>query len=232
MKSDPGFTTTGRHLCRFRSETKAYEILQKHGISKRGHIPCFHGSFDQLDPARFSPHLDSFLHDERNPSAIMLEYLPNAQRLNCENYSDERMKKVVAGINDIHSAYIEHNDPYPRNILIVPGSPERLVWIDFDIAIIYHVENTISEMERAYLKEETEVVESLGHLLVSVLIKYLQMKLLTEFHRKRIKDRDFLQILNSTEVTAVAYRSHLFKVCRTWHLDSVEVSRPIYSLIL
>lgn len=165
MKSDPGFTSDGRDLCRYRSETEAYQNLQKAGVCERGHVPCFHGSIERLDPIHSSPHLDSFLHDEQYPSAILLEYLPNVQQLNCENYSEERMKKALAGINEIHSAYVEHNDPYPKNILIVQGSLERVVWIDFDVAITYQVE-TLTLARKKGLDLETEVVKSFGRLLV------------------------------------------------------------------
>ncbi|QVM13277.1 hypothetical protein D8B26_007890 [Coccidioides posadasii str. Silveira] len=47
------------------------------------------------------------------------------------------MAKAVNGIQQIRSALVEHNDPYPKNILIVPGDPERVMRIDFDVAITY-----------------------------------------------------------------------------------------------
>lgn len=168
MKSDFGLTSDGRGLCRYRSETKAYQNLQRYGVCERGYVPRFYGSFQRLDPTHFSPHLDSFLHDEQHPSAILLEYLPNAQQLNYVNYSEECMEKAVAGIDAIYSAYVEHNDTYSKNILIVQGSLERVVWIDFDIAITYQIANLSAGIEKD-LQYETEVVKSLGRLLVGSL---------------------------------------------------------------
>jgi hypothetical protein len=162
---DTGPTSGGRGFCRYRSEANAYQNLQKFGVCDRGHVPHFYGSLERLDPALFAPHLDIFLRDKQPPSAILLEYLSNAQQLNCENYSEERMDKAVTGITEIHSAYVEHNDPYPKNILIVPGSLERVVWIDFDIAITYNVES-LTFAEKQGLDYETEVVKSFGRLLV------------------------------------------------------------------
>lgn len=67
------------------------------------------------------------------------------------------MEKAVAGIEDIHSVGVEHNDPYPKYILIVRGSMERVVWIDFDIAIIYEADSLAAEMEMAFLEQETGI---------------------------------------------------------------------------
>lgn len=165
----------GRELCRFRCEVKAYQALQKHGVCERGHVPRFYDSFTELDPTRFSPHLDAFLNDEIYPSAILLEYLPNAQQLHCVNYSEERMKRAVAGIRDIHSAHVEHNDASPKHILIVlegEGNLERIVWIDLDVSTVYSVagnENSdLKVREERRLRFEVECVESLGRLLVSL----------------------------------------------------------------
>ncbi|GMF76932.1 unnamed protein product [Aspergillus oryzae] len=63
-------------------------------------------------------------------------YLPQPLVMNSVTYSKDRMQKVAIGIQQIHLALIEHNDPYPKNILIVPDDPERFVWIDFDVAIV------------------------------------------------------------------------------------------------
>lgn len=50
------------------------------------------------------------------------------------NYSKERHSKAMEALAQVHSALVVHNDIYPKNILIVPGSPERVVLIDFDVA--------------------------------------------------------------------------------------------------
>lgn len=62
-----------------------------------------------------------FKRDAGLPSAVLMECLPNPLIVNCVTYSKERMGKALDGIRQIHSAFIEHNDPHPRNILIVPG---------------------------------------------------------------------------------------------------------------
>jgi hypothetical protein len=187
MKPDAELTPNGRDLCRYRSEVKAYQNLQKSGVCDRGHVPRFYGSLERLDPALFAPHLDLFLRDGQHPSAILLEYLSNTQQLNCENYSEDRMNMAITGINDIHSAYVEHYDPYPKNILLVQGSPERVVWIDFDVAITYKVENmTLAKKKR--LNDETEVVKSFGRLLVGSHAASL-VKALTESPQRKDQEK-------------------------------------------
>ena len=76
------------------------------------------------------------------------------------------MQKALVGIQKIHLALVEHNDPYPKNILIVPGNLERVIWIDFDVAIVYPNDAYIGKKERGRIEFETEVVESFGWLLV------------------------------------------------------------------
>lgn len=111
--------------------------------------------------------MSHFADDKHNPSAILLEYLPNAEELNCVNYSDERFQKAIDGLKAIHAAHIHHYDLYPRNILIVRGSPERVVWIDFDVAMIFPNKATVGSPNE-YCKYECDLVASLGELLVSI----------------------------------------------------------------
>lgn len=119
-----------------------------------------------IKPVSCVPHLDAFQHDDGLPSAIFIEYLPEPLMMNCVTYSKERMQKAIVGIQQIHSALIEHNDPYPKNILIIPRDSERVVWIDFDVAIAYPNETYIGKTERAWIEGETERVESHGVMLV------------------------------------------------------------------
>jgi hypothetical protein len=131
-------------------------------------VPQFYGYTLSLDPAAFTPHLDAFLHDNSFPSAIIIEYLLNPLSMNRVTYTKERMKQAVDGIKQIHSALIEHNDPYPKNIAIVPGRPERVMWIDFDVAITYPDISYIGDRERGWIDFETGRVESVGVKLVRV----------------------------------------------------------------
>ncbi|KMU75187.1 hypothetical protein CISG_04135 [Coccidioides immitis RMSCC 3703] len=138
----PGFTSTGRDLCRYRCEIEAYKLLSAAEICEQGFVPKFHALFEDIDPLTptLTSHLNAFLGDLHHPCAILLEYLPHAEPLNCENYARDRIQKAIQGITAVHHARVVHNDPYPNNVLIVPGaatngSDDRVVWIDFDIAL-------------------------------------------------------------------------------------------------
>ncbi|OOO15025.1 hypothetical protein AFCA_009345 [Aspergillus flavus] len=125
-----------RGLNRSRCEIRAYCNLKLYGICDGGYVPKFYGYMLTVNPASWAPHLEAFHHDSGLPSAVLIEYLPQPLVMNSVTYSKDRMQKVAIGIQQIHLALIEHNDPYPKNILIVPDDPERFVWIDFDVAIV------------------------------------------------------------------------------------------------
>ncbi|KAJ6013430.1 hypothetical protein N7540_008021 [Penicillium herquei] len=156
---DPGYTKKGRDLNRFRCELNAYHNLRELGVCDRGFVPAFHGHIDRVDPSAFHPWLKHFAEDKNQPSAILLEYLTCAEKLNCENYSEDLFRHAVEGIKQIHDAFVHHRDIYPKNILI---SGTRIVWIDFDVA------TTLTSMdteEKAYCDYEAELTESFGKLL-------------------------------------------------------------------
>ncbi|KAK9236648.1 hypothetical protein V1525DRAFT_406436 [Lipomyces kononenkoae] len=159
---DLGYTKKGRDLNRFRSELNAYSNLRGFGVCERGFVPYFYGYIDRVDPTEFEPALHHFMDDKFEPRAILLEYLPDAEELNCLNYSDDRLRHAMDGIKQIHGAHVHHQDIYPRNILIVPGDPERVVWIDFDVATTF---TSMGPREKAYCEYENELVASFGELL-------------------------------------------------------------------
>ncbi|KAJ5457819.1 serine/threonine protein kinase [Penicillium sp. IBT 31633x] len=68
-----------------------------------------------MDPAAFHPAFQHFAQDKLEPRAILLEYLLNAEGLNCVNYSDALYPQAIEGMKEIHSA----------------------VWIDFDVATTF-----------------------------------------------------------------------------------------------
>ncbi|OJJ49035.1 hypothetical protein ASPZODRAFT_129410 [Penicilliopsis zonata CBS 506.65] len=159
---DPGFAENGRDLNRFRCELNAYMNLRKHNVCKQGFVPYFHGHIDRINPSAFQPALRGFACDKFHPRAILLEYLPDAESLNCENYSDARYQHVIDGMKQIHKAHVHHQDIYPKNILIVPGARERVVWVDFDVATTFP---HLGPSEKQYSEYEDELVAGFGEAL-------------------------------------------------------------------
>ncbi|KAE8404419.1 hypothetical protein BDV37DRAFT_271491 [Aspergillus pseudonomiae] len=127
---DPGFTENGLDLNRFCCELNAYMNLREHGVCERGFVPYFYGHVDQL---------------------------PNAESLNCESYSEACYHQAIEGMKQIHAAYVHHRDIYPKNILVIPGDEERMVWVDSDVAIIFTTAGPdgqrLSEIEDTYVAE-------------------------------------------------------------------------------
>lgn len=163
---DPGFTRKGRDLNRFRCELNAYRNLHLFGVCQQGVVPYYYGYSDRLDPARFQPHLNHFMNDIHGPKAILLEYLQDTEELNCVNCSDDRIQAAIVGLGRIHSALIHHRDIYPKNILIIRGNSDRVVWIDFDVAVTFDPETAMGHQAEEYCNLEIELVKSFGDLLV------------------------------------------------------------------
>ncbi|ODH53806.1 hypothetical protein GX48_00224 [Paracoccidioides brasiliensis] len=155
--------------------------------------PVFYGFMLAIDIANCTPHLDAFRHDAGLPSSILIEHLPKPLVMNCVTYSKERMQRAVIGIQQVHSAFIEHNDPYPKNILIVPGHLERVVWVDLDVAIVYPNDIYIGKNGRSRIEFETEVVKSFGQLLVRLhrdtLLAFPGLIEADNIYRKKIRKR-------------------------------------------
>ncbi|KKZ61624.1 hypothetical protein EMCG_03870 [[Emmonsia] crescens] len=45
--------------------------------------------------------------------------------------------RSIPRMQEIHRASVHHQDIYPKNLLLVHGNPNRLVWIDFDVATTF-----------------------------------------------------------------------------------------------
>ncbi|OAT10611.1 hypothetical protein BDBG_06429 [Blastomyces gilchristii SLH14081] len=110
-----------------RCKIRAYCSLKRSGICNGGYVPQFYEYTLSLRSTVLAPHLNAFQRDAGLSSAILMEFLLNPLIVNCITYSKEQMTKAVKGIQQIHSALVEHNDPYLKNIMIVPDDSERVV---------------------------------------------------------------------------------------------------------
>ncbi|KAJ5472256.1 hypothetical protein N7530_006257 [Penicillium desertorum] len=158
---DPGCADNGRDLNRFRCESNAYKKLLTSGVCERGFVPKFYGYID-LYPAEFHLFFKLFTYDRFKPKGILLEYLPNAGSLNCVNYSEALYSQATEAMIEIHKAGVHHRDIYPRNLLLVRGNADRLVWTDFDVATTF---TDPGPKELARSDHEIERVQGFGNLL-------------------------------------------------------------------
>lgn len=116
-------------------------------------MPRFLGSMRKFDQSLCQPYLEMFLDDEYPPSAIFLEYIPNMEMITLNNYTQQRMDNLIAGIREIHKTLVLHGDLKPRNMMVVKDDPERVIWIDFDRAVTYE-EASITDSEKSLLEDE------------------------------------------------------------------------------
>lgn len=151
-----------------------------------------------MDPAVFYPILQHFSQDKLQPRAILLEYLPNTKRLNCVNYSDTLYAQAIKGIEEIHRAGVHHRDIYPRNILLdlASGSPDKLIWIYFDVATIF---TDFGPEQLAQCDYEIALVRGLGEALARTLLLPMLEVVLTDECREMTRPRDSYLIQNSIE---------------------------------
>ncbi|KKA19530.1 hypothetical protein T310_6487 [Rasamsonia emersonii CBS 393.64] len=140
-------------------ESTAYRRLKQHGLCDRGLVPQFYGTIEKIDPWCYQPDLKDFLEDIYPPSAILLEYIPDLEMIQLQNYTNKRMDNLIEGLKELHKALIRHGDPKPRNMMVVKNDPERVIWIDFDRAETYD-QDQMTQKQKALIKEEEEIVIS------------------------------------------------------------------------
>ena len=155
---------TDIHIC----EIAAYERLKEYGLCDSGIIPDFYGSIKAIDPKLCQPYLDIFLDDKNPPNALLLEYIPSMEMILPQHYTPQRAKNLVYGIRQIHKAAVLHCDVKPRNIMVIKGDPQRIVWLDFDRAQTYD-KLKMSRRQMQSILEEELMVSQFAELLVSII---------------------------------------------------------------
>ena len=150
----------------FCCKLNAYRNLHLFETCEQGVVSYYYDYIDWLDPARFQPHLNHFMNDVHDSKTILLEYLQNTEELNCVNYSDDCLQAMIVGLRRIHSTSVYHCDIYSKNILIMRGHPDRVVWIDFDVAVTFNPGKSMGYQIKEYCKLEIRLVKSFGDLLV------------------------------------------------------------------
>lgn len=146
----------------FRRERDAYAHLIRAGTCAKGVVPNCYGwlaltphhiekiltlSDDQLAPSGKR----LFYWKDLAPHALLLEYFPTAVPVSIDNVTEKIADVAVRAMCDIHAAHVLHDDIHPRNILVFPGEPERVVWVDFNSARVPCKE---PKMSRQHLVEE------------------------------------------------------------------------------
>src|SRR5271156_2801957 len=75
-----------------------------------------------------------FLDDSWCPSAVLIEYVADMHQMDLSTFSKSRLASLRAILGEMHEARVFHGDADPRNMMVVSGKPDRVLWIDFDSA--------------------------------------------------------------------------------------------------
>lgn len=138
-----------------------------------------------MDPTLWQPYLDGFLKDKLLPNAILIEYIPNMKMMDLSTFSPSRMQKLVSILKEMHEAKIYYRDVYPRNMMVVPESPERILWMDFDRSQTYS--GPLTERQEGWIQSETRVMNEFARLLVSL----VTLSMLCIDLRKKLQAADY-----------------------------------------
>ncbi|OQE20922.1 hypothetical protein PENFLA_c015G08372 [Penicillium flavigenum] len=133
---DPGYAENSCDLNRFRRESNAYEKLLISGVCERGFVPKFYGYID-LDPAEFHPFFKLFTHGKFKAERTIARIPPKCREFELRELLGSPLYQAIEAMKEIHKAGVHHRDTYPRNLLLIRGNPDRLVWTDFDVATTF-----------------------------------------------------------------------------------------------
>lgn len=104
--------------------------------------------------------------DKLSPNAILIEYIPNMQPMNLDNFSSQYLHEPAHIPEDIHLAGVLHGDPKPRNMMI-SRDRGRALWIDFDSAQTFSETESLSTKQGVRIEEENEMMDYFVKALVS-----------------------------------------------------------------
>lgn len=76
------------------------------------------------------------------------------KKLKSTEYDERRMQNFVGGLNAIHDALVFHDDLHPRDMMVVDGNPERVIWLDFDRARTFN--GHLSERQKELIAFDKE----------------------------------------------------------------------------
>ena len=119
-------------------------------------MPDFYGTVTNIESTRW-PELHKFHNDELPANAVLIEYIPKLERIHMGNRTEQRMNRLREILVEIHAARVLHDDVYPRNMGLCPGTngaPDRLLWFDFDRAETFPLDKPLPERQAEWFEEE------------------------------------------------------------------------------
>ncbi|PYI22758.1 hypothetical protein BO99DRAFT_399835 [Aspergillus violaceofuscus CBS 115571] len=157
-------------------EVTSYERLKAKGLCARGVVPDYYGYLTIADLTLW-PDLHMFTNDALPPKAILIEYVPDMKQLDLTNYTKARAEKLRDVLFEINAAKILHSDIAPRNIMVCGGEQERVLWIDFDMAMVFPEDRPLTEEQQEWFDDEAAVMNEFVDWLVCLGTNLLLMSL-------------------------------------------------------
>ncbi|PYH83245.1 hypothetical protein BO82DRAFT_352970 [Aspergillus uvarum CBS 121591] len=141
-------------------EVTSYERLKAKGLCARGVIPDYYG-YLTLTGLTLWPDLHMFTDDELPPKAILIEYVPGMKQLELINYTKSRAETLRNVLFEINAAMILHGDIAPRNMMVCSGDTDRVLWIDFDLAMVFPENKPLTERQKEWFEDEAALINEL-----------------------------------------------------------------------
>ncbi|ATY64299.1 serine threonine kinase [Cordyceps militaris] len=142
----------------FTIEHRAYQLLKEKGFCKRGLVPKFYGVIQHIN-VELWPDLHAFRHHKWRPNAVLIEYIPDAEKICLNNFSQDNVNRLCSILAEFHQAGLLHGDPYPRNMMVVQGKlKDRVFWLDFDSSKVVDRQTCSEQVERQLEDEMEEVI--------------------------------------------------------------------------
>jgi hypothetical protein len=100
--------------------------------------------------------LDMFLDDPWPPNAVLIEYVADMYQMDLSTFSKSRLASLRAILGEIHDAKIYYGDAYPRNMMVVSGKPDRVLWIDFNSAQTLPENDLLTPRQQKWMVREIQ----------------------------------------------------------------------------
>ena len=94
--------------------------------------------------------MDMFLDDLWSPSAVLIEYVADMHQMDLSTFSKSRLASLRAILGEFHEAKVLHEDADPRNMMVVSGKPDGVLWIDFDKAQTFPENEPLTQRQQEW----------------------------------------------------------------------------------
>ncbi|KAM0743793.1 hypothetical protein ACQRIT_001107 [Beauveria bassiana] len=86
--------------------------------------------------------------------------------IDLDNFSQDNIDRLSAYLAEFHEAGLCHGDPYPRNMMVVQGTPEdRVFWLDFDSSTRVEDRKTCNKRQEWAFQAETRAMAAFAKVL-------------------------------------------------------------------